>query len=116
MVDRLQPIPLRFWRSDAGNEPVREWLNALPSDDRRTIGRDIRIVQFGWPLGLPLCRSLSGGLWEIRSSLPSDREGRVLFGFCEGELIAVHAFIKKTQKTPAADLKLARKRLKEATQ
>lgn len=116
MVERLQPIPLRFWRSDAENEPVREWLNTLPREDRRAIGRDIRIVQFGWPLGLPLCRPLGLGLWEIRSSLPSKREGRVLFGFHDGELIAVHAFIKKTQKTPAAEIKLARKRLKEVTQ
>jgi phage-related protein len=116
MVEKPRPIPLRFWKSDTGNEPVREWLSALPREDRRVAGRDIGIAQFGWPLGLPLCRSLNGGLWEIRSSLPSKREARILFGFHEGELIALHAFIKKTRKTPQDELKLARKRLKEVTQ
>jgi phage-related protein len=93
---------------------VREWLSELSREDRRTIGRDIAKVQFGWPVGLPLCRPISGGLWEVRSSLPSRREARVLFGFHDGMLIALHAFIKKAQKTPADELALARRRLKEA--
>nr|WP_158817889.1 type II toxin-antitoxin system RelE/ParE family toxin [Methylocapsa sp. S129] len=115
MTDKLTPIPLVFWRSTAGREPVREWLNELPRDDQRTIGRDIAKVQFGWPIGLPVCRPLSRGLWEVRSSLPSKREARVLFGFDDGMLIALHAFIKKTRETPADNLTLARQRLKEAT-
>lgn len=109
----MDRIPLRFWRSITGREPVREWLSELLLDDRRTIGRDIAKAQFGWPIGLPLCRPLSGGLWEIRSSLPSKREARVLFGFHDNELIALHAFIKKTQRTPPTELALARQRLKE---
>jgi phage-related protein len=113
-IDGLKPFPLVFWRSIAGREPVREWLNELPRDDQRTIGRDIAKVQFGWPIGLPLCRPLGGGLWEVRSSLPSKREGRVLFGFHDGVLIALHAFIKKTRAAPDEDLALARQRLKEA--
>jgi phage-related protein len=88
-------------------------LIELPPDDKRTIGRDIAKVQFGWPVGLPLCRPLSGGLWEVRSSLPSKRETRVFFGFHDGALIALHAIIKKTQRTPAEDLALAKDRLKE---
>lgn len=79
------------------------------------IGRDIAKVQFGWPVGLPVCRPLSRGLWEVRSSLPSKREARVLFGFHESMLIALHAFIKKTPAAPAAELALARQRLKEVT-
>jgi phage-related protein len=113
MPESLKPLPLAFWRSATGREPVREWLNILPRDDKRTIGRDICKVQFGWPVGLPLCRPLSGGLWEVRSSLPSKRETRVLFGFHEGMLVALHAFIKKTQRTPPDELALARERLKE---
>ncbi|MBG0808801.1 type II toxin-antitoxin system RelE/ParE family toxin [Methylosinus sp. H3A] len=113
MTESFEPIPLRFWRTIAGREPVREWLNELPLDDRRAIGRDMMKVQFGWPVGLPLCRALSGGLWEVRSSLSSRREARVLFGFHEGRLIALHAFIKKTQRTPGEELTLARQRLKE---
>lgn len=115
MPESLKPIPLRFWRSVSGREPVREWLTELPHEDKRIIGRDLAKVQFGWPVGLPICRPLSGGLWEVRSSLPSKREARVLFGFHEGMLIAFHAFIKKVQKTPPDELALARKRMKEMT-
>ena len=115
MTEPLKPIPLVFWRSANGREPVREWLNDLPREDQRKIGRDICKVQFGWPVGLPLCRPLSRGLWEVRSSLPSRREARVLFGFHDGMLIALHGFIKKTQTTPADDLTLARQRLKEVS-
>jgi phage-related protein len=113
MPEKTTPIPLRFWKSATGREPVREWLNELPRQDQRTIGRDIAKVQFGWPVGLPLCRPLSGGLWEVRSSLPSKREGRVLFGFYDGMLIALHAFVKKRQKTSPEDIALARQRFKE---
>lgn len=113
MTGGFDRIPLRFWRSTSGREPVREWLTELPLDDRRIIGRDMMKVQFGWPIGLPLCRALAGGLWEVRSSLPSKREARVLFGFHEGELIALHAFIKKTQRASPEDLALAKRRLKE---
>ena len=112
MVENLKPISLAFWRSAMGREPVRG-LNELSREDKRTIGRDIAKVQFGWPVGLPLCRPLSGGLWEIRSSLPSRREARIFFGFHQGMLIALHGMIKKTQKTPAADLALARQRFQE---
>lgn len=70
-------------------------------------------MQFGWPIGLPLCRPLSGGLWEVRSSLPSRREGRVLFCFFDGRLIALHAFIKKSQKTQPDELNLAKQRMKD---
>ena len=113
MPERLEPIPLVFWRSSAGREPVRQWLNELPREDKRMIGRDMAKVQFGWPVGLPLCRPLSGGLWEVRSSLPSRREARVFFGFHEGMLIALHAVIKKARKASGEDLALARERLKE---
>jgi phage-related protein len=81
--------------------------------DRRTIGTDLATVQFGWPIGMPLCRPLGGGLWEVRSTLASRRIARVLF-FVEGDRIGVvHGFIKKTQKTPTDDLALARRRMKE---
>lgn len=108
MPEILKPIPVAFWRPAAGQEPVREWLNELPREGKRIIGRDIAKVQFGWPMGLPLCRPLSGGLWEVRSALPSRRQARVFFGFHDGMLIALHAIIKKKQKTPAEELALAK--------
>lgn len=113
MPERLKPIPLAFWRSVSGREPVREWLLDLPRDDKRTVGRDMAAVQFGWPLGLPLCRPLAGGLWEVRSSLPSKREARVFFGFHDEMLVALHAVIKKSRKTAPGDVALARQRWKE---
>jgi len=112
VAEALKPIPLRFWKSASGREPVREWLNELPREDQKTIGRDLAKLQFGWPVGMPLCRPLGEGLWEVRSTLRTRREARVLFGFYEDMLIALHAFIKKTQKTAPEDLAMARQRLK----
>lgn len=113
MAHELRPIPLFFWRSLSGREPVRDWLSGLPIDDRHLVGSDLRRLQFGWPVGMPLCRSLGDGLWEVRSSMPSRREARVIFGFLDGRLIALHGFIKKSQKTPDEDLALGRKRWKD---
>ena len=110
---RLTEIPVVFYRTAGGVEPVLDWLRSLPAEDRRIIGTDLATVQFGWLIGMPLCRPLGSGLWEIRSSLPSRRIARVLC-FVEGDRIGVvHGFIKKTQKTPAGDLALARRRMKE---
>ncbi len=110
---RLTEIPVVFYRTSGGAEPVIEWLRSLPVEDRRAIGADLATVQFGWPIGMPLCRPLGQGLWEVRSSLPSRRIARLLF-FVDGYRIGVvHGFIKKTQKTPADDLDLARRRMKD---
>ena len=113
MIEKLQAIPLRFWRSAQGREPVREWLSNLSVEDKRVIGRDLATVQFGWPVGLPVCRPMGAGLWEVRSSLPSKREARLLFCFFDGEIFALHAFIKTTPKTPQYDLQLGAKRMKD---
>lgn len=110
---RLTEIPIVFYRTASGVEPVRDWLRSLPEDDRRKIGIDLATVQVGWPVGMPVCRPLGGGLWEVRSSLPSRRMARILFFVHEQRLGVVHGFIKKTQKTPQDDIELARKRMKE---
>jgi len=109
-------IPAVFYRSDTGREPVRMWLKELGADDRRQLGKDIATVEHGWPVGIPLCRSLGGGLWEIRSSLGSSKIARVIFCIAHGRMVLLHAFIKKSQKTPAGDLKIARERQKEIEQ
>jgi phage-related protein len=108
-----QKAPLIFFRTDAGTEPVRDWLKELPPEDRREMGKDLMRAQWRWPVGMPLCRPMGDGLWEIRTDLPSNRIARVLLAVDEGVLVALHAFIKKTQKTPASELAVARKRLKE---
>ena len=112
---QLTEIPIIFYRTSTGVEPVRDWLQGLPDDDRRRIGFDLATMQVGWPVGMPLCRSLGGGLWEVRSSLPSRRIARTLFFVYEGRIGLVHGFIKKTQKTPTDEIDLARKRMKEMT-
>jgi len=94
---------------------VLEWLRDLPKEDRRVLGIDLMRVQVGWPIGMPLARSLGDGLWEMRSTLPSRRIARLLLCFHEGVIVVLHGFIKKTQKTPPDDLELARKRKKEVT-
>lgn len=113
MTKRPKKIPLLFYRTKAGSEPVRDWIKSLPESDRHAIGLDLMRVQFGWPIGLPLCRALDDGLWEVRTTLPDSREARVLFFFHEGRLGVVNGFIKKSQKAPPAELDLARKRMKE---
>lgn len=108
-------IPVRFYRTEAGREPVLDWLRSLSKEDRRAIGLDLMRVQFGWPIGMPLVRSLKDGLWEVRSALPSRRIARLILCFHERTLVVLHGFIKKTLKTPPEDLALAKRRMKEVT-
>ena len=102
-----------FYRTAGGAEPVRDWLRALPIEDRQCIGHDLAQVQFGWPVGMPVCRALGEGLWEVRSTLPSRRIARTLFFYSLGRIGVLHGFVKKTRKTPPEDIALARKRMKE---
>jgi len=113
VAKKLKKLPAFFYQSGSGAEPVRDWLKGLDDEDKQTIGEDIATVEFSWPVGMPTCRSLGGGLWEVRSSLPSKREARIIFAANEECMVLLHGFIKKTQKTPKSDLDLAKKRLKE---
>lgn len=92
---------------------MREWLQSFSKKDRKVLGEDIATVEYGWPIGMPLCGSLGDGLWEIRSSLSSKREPRIIFCVMKERLVLLHGFIKKTEKTPKKDLNLAKKRKKE---
>jgi phage-related protein len=113
MEQPLRKIELVFYRSPMGNEPVREWLADLPPENRRLVGQDLQRVQYRWPVGMPLVRPMGKGLFEVRTDLPGKTIARVLFCFHDRELYALHGFIKKAQKTPQPDLKLARERRKE---
>jgi phage-related protein len=62
---------------------------------------------------MPLCRSLGAGLWELRSSLSENRIARLVFFVAEGRIGVLHGFIKKTRKTPPAEIALAQKRMRE---
>jgi len=99
-----------FFRTDSGREPVREWLLELDKEDRKIIGEDIKLVQFRWPLGMPLVRKLEPDLWEVRSRLKGGRIARVCFAVKGSEIALLHGFIKKSEKIPPRDLQLARER------
>ncbi len=108
----LKRVPAIFFRTTAGNEPVREWLRSMSSEERRHIGNDIRTVEYGWPIGMPICRALGRGLNEVRTNLPGNRIARVFFYVDRQQrMVLLHGIVKKTQATPEADLLLARKNM-----
>jgi phage-related protein len=103
-------IPAIFFRTEADREPVREWLRGLSPGDRKRIGEDIKTVEFGWPVGMPVCKPLGDGLYEVRTNLAQNRTARVLFYIDKkGWMVLLHGFMKKTRRTPDADLEMARK-------
>ena len=110
MNDEMR-LQVYFFKTASGKQPVREWLQNMPREDRKVIGDDLKTAQFGWPLGMPLIRKLDAGLWEVRSKL-HNRIARVIFTVDDGKMVLLHGFIKKSQKTPLNDLKLARQRLR----
>lgn len=107
-----QKLEVFFYRTKTGNEPVREWLKSLSPQARKAIGEDIKTVQFGWPVGMPVVKSIGNGLWEVRSHFESGI-ARVLFSLHNHTIILLHGFIKKSQKIPKQEIELALKRLKE---
>jgi len=104
---------INFFKTGIGNEPVRDWLRTLRAEERAVIGADLRTVQLGFPLGMPLCRPLGSGLYEVRSSLPTKQEARLIFFHDDETLIVVGGFIKKTRTTPDIEIKNARKKQAE---
>jgi len=110
-----RPLKVVFFKTETGNEPVREWLKALSKEDCKVIGTDILTVQYAWPVGKPLVGNLGDGLWEVRSRL-SNRISRILFAMVDQEIVLLHGFIKKQQKTPTDELDLARKRKRQYLQ
>lgn len=106
-------IPAKFYRTEAGNEPVREWLKKLTPEERKVIGVDIKTVEYGWPIGMPTCRPMGKGLYEVRSNLPDGTIARVLFCIYQAHMVLLHGFVKKTQKTLKQDIGLALARKKK---
>ena len=107
-----RPLKVVFFKTDTGNEPVREWLKTLSKEDCKVIGADILTVQYAWPVGKPLVDNLGDGVWEVRSRL-DNRIARTLFAMVNQEIVLLHGFIKKQQKTPQDELELAKKRKKQ---
>ena len=103
-----RPIPVVFFRLDSGREPVREWLKGLDQRARGAIGADIKTLQIGWPVGMPLVRKLSDNIREARTRL---RTGiaRTFFTLHANKLVLLHGFIKKSRKTPTKELAIAKR-------
>ena len=108
-----QPLIVLFFKTDSGTEPVHDWLRSFSAIDRQIIGADIRTVQVGWPLGMPLVRKIEADLWEVRISLASGI-ARLFFTVSGNTMLLLHGFIKKSQATPKSELELARNRLKQS--
>lgn len=105
-----RPIPVVFFRLDSGREPVREWLSDMSRDNRKTLGEDIKTLQFGWPVGMPLARKMDINLWELRSTTSSGI-ARTFFTVYQKKIVLLHGFVKKSQKTPSNELATAKRRL-----
>ena len=111
--DGPRMTPVVFYQTRAGKAVVQDWLRSLTREERASIGQDLMRAQFRWPVGMPLCRPLGDGLWEVRSDCPGSRTARLLFCLVDGRIVVLHGFIKKTQKTPDEDMQLARRRKRE---
>jgi len=109
----MKRINVRFFKSGSGAEPVKNWLKSLDKNDRKLVGEDIKTVEFGWPLGMPLVKKLDVSLWEVRSNLSNGSISRVIFTLAKSKMVLLHGFIKKSQKTPKPDIELAKKRMKQ---
>jgi len=100
-------LDVNFFQSITGNEPVRDWIKNLSLGDRKIIGEDIKLVQFRWPLGMPLVRKMEAKLWEVRSNVANGNISRVFFTVNGKQMILLHGIIKKSQKTPKKEIDLA---------
>ena len=111
-VNRHMPLKVVFYKTKMNNQPCRDFLLELDRDERREVGVDIFSVQKGFPLGLPLCRKIENDLWEIRTKV-SDGICRVFFTIDNNNLVLLHGFRKKSQRTPLSELKTVRDRLND---
>jgi len=109
-MENSKRIHASFFKTEANNEPVRDFLKVLSTEDKKSIGADIMAVEMSWPIGYPTVRKLDKDLWEVRSDISDKRISRIFFTISENKMILLHAIIKKSQKTPKEDLELAKKR------
>src|ERR1700723_449155 len=102
------------WQIVYFREDVQEAILALPAGiQARYLHLTERMIVFGPDLGMPHTRAMGKGLFELRMK-SSEGIGRVFFcTLSDRRIMMLHAFIKKSEKTPAKELKTARFRLKE---
>jgi phage-related protein len=106
----MKTITVKFYKSEKGNEPVKEWIKGLSKENKTIIGEDIKTVEYGWPIGMPLVRKMDKDLWEVRIDLTNKEIARILFTVSKNIMVLLHGFIKKSQQTPTNDLKIAKER------
>lgn len=105
----MKRITARFYRTATGGQPIKDWLLSLPADDRRIVGIDIAKVEFGWPVGMPVCAPLGNGLWEVRSTIARGKvEARTYFAVEGGDMILLAAHSGKDRQDRTIDLALER--------
>ena len=109
ILKRIQFYP---YQTKSGRIPVWEFIMKLPQEDRKKIGHAIKAIEFGWPIGRPVCAKLRGNIWECRVLISDNRQARVLFSPFENKMIALHAIIKKQGPVPKKEIEIAEKRLK----
>ena len=102
-----------FYANDRGKMPVKDWLLGFSKNDRKTIGEDIKTVEFSWPIGMPTVRPLGNKLYEVRSTLSDKSEARTIFTIYKSKMVLLHGFIKTDRKTPQKELRLVKERLKK---
>ena len=110
MMPTERSFQIVFFRLDSGREPVRDWLRSQDQASRKSVGEDIKTLQLGWPIGMPLARKMDVKLWELRSRI-SDGIARTFFTVSGSTIILLHGFVKKAQKTPGSELAIAKRRL-----
>lgn len=109
----MKKISAFFYENTNTKKPVREWLYSLDEEDKKIIGTDNKTVEYGWPIGMPVCKKLESKLYKVRSEISNKRIARVIFTVIDEYMILLHGFIKKTQKTLKQDIDLALKRKKD---
>jgi phage-related protein len=106
-------ITAYFFRNDRGKMPVRDWILGLPPADRKIIGEDIKTVEFGWPIGMPIVRPMGNKLYEVRSKSSDGSDSRVLFTIYKNSMVLLHGFIKTSRKAPKRELDLTKRRIRK---
>lgn len=102
------------WEIDYYSEDVQQAILAFPTGiQARYIHLTERMLEFGPNLGMPHTRSMGKGLLELRLK-SKEGFGRVFFCTLSAQrIMMLHAFVKKSAKTPAKELRIARQRMKE---
>lgn len=99
-----------YYEDDKGNRPVEQFIDNLDLKMKaKVFGRLELLERYGSQLGMPFCRHLDDGIFELRT-VQGNNITRILYFFVIGErVILTHGFVKKTQKTPSGEIERAKR-------